>query len=263
VTDYSLADDLALALTLAGEADLIALDRYRAQDLDVQLKPDRSQVTDADTRVEQLVREHIESARPDDAILGEEFGTSGTGSRTWIIDPIDGTSNFVRGVPNWGLLLALVVDGVPEVGVVSAPALGRRWWAATGHGAWMQEDGGEARRIHVSGIDELSAASLSYNSLKGWDEAGRLDQLIALSRAVERTRAYGDLWSYMLVAEGAVDAAGEFDVKPWDVAPMFPIVREAGGTVTTIDGGTDLDARSLLVSNGLIHEEVLRILATR
>ncbi|MAT18643.1 MAG: histidinol phosphatase [Leifsonia sp.] len=263
MTDYSLADDLALALTLAGEADLIALDRYRAQDLDIQLKPDRSQVTDADKRVEQMVREHIDAARPDDAILGEEFGRSGTGSRTWIVDPIDGTSNFVRGVPNWGLLLALVIDGVPEVGVVSAPALGRRWWAATGHGAWMQEHGGEARRLHVSGIDDLSAASISYNSLKGWDDAGRLDQLVAASRAVDRTRAYGDLWSYMLVAEGAVDAAGEFDVKPWDVAPMYPIIREAGGTATTMDGGTELDAGSLLVSNGLLHDRLRHQFANR
>lgn len=263
MTDYSLADDLALALTLAGEADLIALDRYRAQDLDVQLKPDRTQVTDADTRVEQVVREHIDAARPDDAILGEEFGRSGGGHRTWIVDPIDGTSNFVRGVPNWGLLLALVVDGVPQVGVVSAPALGRRWWAATGHGAWMREAGGETRRIRVSGIDQLSAASLSYNSLKGWDDAGRLEQLISVSRAVDRTRAYGDLWSYMLVAEGAVDAAGEFDLKPWDIAPMYPIIREAGGTATTMEGGTELDTGSLLVSNGLIHDPLLEILATR
>lgn len=259
----SLADDLALALAIAGEADLIALDRYRAQDLDVQLKPDRTQVTDADRRVEKLVRSRIEASRPGDAVLGEEFGATGEGSRLWIVDPIDGTSNFVRGVPNWGLLLALTVDRVPQLGVVSAPALGRRWWAATARGAWGQERGGAPRRLSVSGVSELGEASLSYNSLKGWDEAGRLDALVALSRAVDRTRAYGDLWSYMLVAEGAVDVAGEFDLKPWDIAAIIPVIREAGGTATTADGGESIEAGSLIVSNGLLHPAVLDVIANR
>jgi histidinol-phosphatase len=255
---FTLADDLAVALTLAAEADLISIDRYRSQDLDVQLKPDRSQVTDADTRVEKVIREHLAKARPDDSILGEEFGTQGTSNRQWVIDPIDGTSNFVRGVPNWGALIALVIDGVPEVGVVSAPALGRRWWAATGHGAWVQEEGREPRRIRVSGIDDLADASLSYNSLQYWDRYGRLDQLVELSRTVERTRAYGDLWSYMLVAEGAVDIASEFDLKAWDIAALVPIVREAGGRITDIDGVENaLEARSLLATNGLLHSAVL------
>lgn len=260
---FTLADDLAVALVLAAEADLIAIDRYRSQDLDIQLKPDRSQVTDADTRVERVIREHLEAARPDDAILGEEFGTHGTSTRQWIVDPIDGTSNFVRGVPIWGALISLVVDGVPEVGVVSAPALGRRWWAATGHGAWLQEEGREPRRLHVSGIADLASASLSYNSLKHWDQHGRLDQLIALSRAVDRTRAYGDLWSYMLLAEGALDIAGEFDVKPWDIAALVPIVREAGGRVTDADGMEALDTLSVLATNGHLHDEVLARIATR
>lgn len=254
---FTLADDLAVGLTLAGEADLISIDRYRAQDLTVQLKPDRTQVTDADRRVEQVLREQLAAARPGDSILGEELGTEGAGSRQWIIDPIDGTSNFVRGVPVWGLLLALVVDGVPQVGVVSAPALGRRWWAATGHGAWMQEHGQEPRAIHVSGTSDLADASISYNSLQHWDRAGRLDQLVGLSRAVGRTRAYGDLWSYMLVAEGAVDVAGEFDLKPWDIAALVPIVREAGGRVSDVDGADPLTSDSLLATNGLLHDEVL------
>ena len=253
MTEYTLADDLALALALAADADLIALDRYRAQDLDVKLKPDRTEVTDGDKRVEKLVRDRLAAARPGDAILGEEFGTEGTGSRRWVIDPIDGTSNFVRGVPIWGLLLALTIDDVPQLGVVSAPALERRWWAATGHGAWMRTGEHEAHPIRVSGISELGDASVSYNNLQGWDQAGRLDQLIALSRAVGRTRAYGDLWAYMLVAEGAVDIAGEFDLKPWDVAALIPIIREAGGTATAIDGSDDIFSGSLLVSNGLLH----------
>src|SRR4051812_16874462 len=241
------------------------MERYRSQDLDVQLKPDRTQVTDADKRVERMIRDHLASARPRDAVFGEEFGEApGAGDdtgRRWIIDPIDGTSNFVRGVPIWGLLLALVIDGVPQLGVVSAPALGRRWWGATGHGAWAQQDAGEPRRLAVSGVEELAEASLSYNSLKGWDEAGHLDALLELSRAVGRTRAYGDLWSYMLVAEGAVDIAGEYDLKPWDIAALVPVVREAGGRVTTVTGGEPLGDDSILVSNGVLHDRALAMLA--
>jgi histidinol-phosphatase len=258
---FTLADDLAVALVLAAEADLVAIDRYRAQDLDVQLKPDRSQVTDADTRVERIIRDHLAAARPDDSIVGEEFGTHGASNRQWIIDPIDGTSNFVRGVPIWGALISLVIDGIPEVGVVSAPALGRRWWAATGHGAWLQHDGGEPRRLHVSGIADLAEATLSYNSIKHWDQHGRLDQLVALTREVGRARAFGDLWSYMLLAEGAIDIAGEFDVKPWDIAALVPIVREAGGRITDADGAEALDTLSVLATNGILHDEVLRRVA--
>ncbi|MGN6502901.1 MAG: inositol monophosphatase family protein [Pseudolysinimonas sp.] len=263
MTDPTLADDLAVALTLAHEADLIAIDRYRAQDLDVQLKPDRTQVTDADTRVEKMIRDHLAQARPQDAVLGEEFGGGDAHApgRQWIVDPIDGTANFVRGVPIWGSLIALVVDGVPQVGVVSAPALGRRWWGATGHGAWTEADGKPARRIRVSGITDAAEATLSYNSLKHWDAAGRLDQLIALSRAVGRTRAFGDLWSYMLLAEGSIDIAAEFDVKPWDIAALIPIVREAGGAVTDVTGGDRLDILSIVATNGALHGEVLDFLS--
>ena len=257
MTDFTLVDDLAVALALAAEADLIALDRYRAQDLDVRLKPDRTQVTDADTRVERMIRDHLAQARPGDAVLGEEFGSAGASTRQWIVDPIDGTSNFVRGVPIWGTLLALAIDGVPQVGVVSAPALGRRWWGATGHGAWLQLGDEQPRPIRVSGIDTLAEATLSYNSLKGWDDAGFLDPLIALSRVVARTRAFGDLWSFMLLAEGAIDLAGEFDLKPWDIAALAPVVREAGGRLTTIDGDESIWSPSVLVSNGVLHDEAL------
>jgi histidinol-phosphatase len=261
----TLADDLAVALTLAHEADLIAIDRYRAQDLEVQLKPDRTEVTDADTRVERMIRDHLAQARPGDAILGEEFGGGDPHApgRQWIVDPIDGTANFVRGVPIWGSLISLAIDGVPQVGVVSAPALGRRWWGATGHGAWLEVQGEAARRIRVSAIDDLAEATLSYNSLKHWDQYGRLDDLIALSRGVGRTRAFGDLWSYMLLAEGAIDVAAEFDVKPWDIAALVPIVREAGGTVTSATGDDRLDGLSVVASNGALHQSVLQVLAAR
>ena len=257
MTDFTLVDDLAVALTLAAEADLIALDRYRAQDLDVRLKPDRTQVTDADTRVERMIRDHLADARPSDAVLGEEFGAAGESSRQWIVDPIDGTSNFVRGVPIWGTLLALAIDGVPQVGVVSAPALGRQWWGATGHGAWLRVGDEEPRPIRVSGIDALGEATLSYNNLQGWDEAGYLEPLVALSRSVGRTRAFGDLWSYMLLAEGAIELAGEFDMKPWDIAALAPVVREAGGRLTTIDGEETIWSPSTFASNGLLHEAAL------
>ncbi len=255
--DPTIADDLALALALAAEADLIAMDRYRSQDLGIQLKADKSIVTDADTRVERVIRDRISEARPHDAVLGEEFGSVGDSPRQWIIDPIDGTSNFARAVPIWGALIALAVDGVPVVGVVSAPALGRRWWGATGHGAWLQQDGGEARRLSVSRIDTLEDATLSYNNLQTWDQYGYLDRLVALSRKVGRTRAFGDLWSYMLLAEGAIDIAGEFDVKPWDIAALVPIVTEAGGRVTTATGTDALDEASVLATNGVLHDTVL------
>lgn len=265
----SLADDLELALAIAAEADLISMDRYLAADLDVSLKADRTHVTDADRRIEQLIRERLAAARPGDAILGEEFGGELSAARQWIIDPIDGTANFMRGVPVWGTLLALTINGVPEVGVVSAPALGRRWFAATGGGAWLEATGAprgaagrERRSIRVSEVGELGEASLSYNSLKGWDDERLLLQLIALSRQLWRTRAYGDLWSYMLVAEGAVDLAGEPDLKPWDIAALVPIVREAGGTATDFDGGDPLsDSGTLLVSNGRLHAAALEALA--
>ncbi len=216
MTSYTLADDLSLALSLAGNADLISLDRFQSLDLKVTTKPDRTPVTDADTAVERSIRSGIEAARPHDAILGEEYGEQAgdAAGRQWIIDPIDGTANFLRGVPIWGTLIALAIDGVPEVGVVSSPALGKRWWAARGHGAFLQVHGEDARAIHVSGIVDLADASVSYNNIQGWDGAGKLEALIALQRSVWRARSIGDAWAYMLVAEGALDAAGEWDMKP-------------------------------------------------
>lgn len=261
MTDYSIADDLALALALAADADLISLDRYSAVDLVVTTKPDRTPVTDADQAVERRIRAGIEAARPGDAILGEEYGTEGDSSRQWIIDPIDGTANFLRGVPIWGTLIALAVDGDPVVGVVSSPALGRRWWGATGHGAWGQQHGGEPTRLRVSGVRELADASISYNSLQGWDGAGRLDQVIALSRSVWRSRAIGDMWSYMLLAEGALDVVAEFDLQPYDMAALVPIVREAGGRFSSVDGQPGPWHGSALATNGPLHEAAMRLLA--
>ena len=258
----ALADDLALALDLADRADAVSIDRFRAVDLRVTTKPDRTPVTDADQAVERAIRDRLGAKRPDDGILGEEYGTAaGTGAgvhRQWIIDPIDGTANFLRGVPIWGTLIALAIDGVPVVGVVSAPALDQRWWAATGLGAHTAQRGGPSRRLAVSGVRDLADASLSYNSLPGWDQAGRLQPIIALTRAVWRARAIGDMWSYMLVAEGAIDIAGEFDLQPYDMAALQPIVEEAGGRFTSVDGESGPWHGSALATNGLLHEEVLR-----
>jgi histidinol-phosphatase len=260
VTDFSLSDDLALALALAADADHISLDRFRAVDLVVTTKPDRTPVTDADQAVERGIRSGIEAARPTDSILGEEYGTEGDSARQWIIDPIDGTANFLRGVPIWGTLIALAIDGVPVVGVVSAPALGKRWWAATGHGAWAQETGGVARPIAVSQVSDLADASLSYNSLQGWDGEGRLDDIVRLSRAVWRSRAIGDMWSYMLLAEGALDIVTEFDLQPYDMAALIPIVEEAGGRFSSVAGEPGPWGGSALATNGRLHQPTLDVL---
>ena len=257
---YTAADDLALALTLAAEADLVSLERFEALDLTVTTKPDRTPVTDADQAVERIIRERIQSARPHDGILGEEFGTEGGTDRQWIIDPIDGTANFMRGVPIWGTLIALAVEGKPVVGVVSAPALRKRWWAAEGHGAFAQVHGEDALPIHVSGVSSLADAAVSYNNIQGWDQAGRLDSLVALERSVFRARSIGDAWAYMLVAEGHLDVAGEWDMKPYDIAALIPIIEEAGGRFTSLEGEAGPWSGSALATNGVLHEAVLEII---
>jgi histidinol-phosphatase len=262
VTEYSLADDLSLALALAAEADLVSIARYEAVDLVVTTKPDRTPVTDADQAVERLLRERIEAARPHDSILGEEYGGERESGRQWILDPIDGTANFLRGVPIWGTLIALAIDGVPQVGVVSSPALGHRWWAAKGHGAFTaptrhEDTGARARKLNVSAVKDLEGASLSYNSLTGWDGEGRIDDVIGLVRSVWRSRAYGDMWSYMLLAEGALDIVGEFDLKPYDMAALIPIVEEAGGRFTGVNGVDGPWEGSALATNGILHDTVL------
>ena len=261
----TLADDLALALELADAADAISMARFEALDLVVTTKPDRTPVTDADQAVERAIRTLVAERRPTDGILGEEFGTAGPTTRQWIIDPIDGTAGFLRGINIWGTLIALAIDGVPVLGVVSSPALGKRWWAATGGGAWSTDarfPTAPPTRLSVSGVASLADASLSYGSIQQWDAAGRLDTLVALSRQVWRTRAYGDMWSYMLLAEGHLDIAGEFDLQPYDMAALVPIVQEAGGRFTSVDGEDGPWHGSALATNGRLHDVVLAALAT-
>lgn len=268
----SLDDDLRLALRLADAADAISRERFGALDLMIDTKPDSTPVTDADRAVEEAIRSLLAAERPDDSIRGEEFGTSGAATRQWILDPIDGTAHFLRGVPIWATLIALAVDRVPVVGVVSAPALGTRWWAAAGSGAWAVDTrstatgaapAGLPRRLRVSGIDTLAEATFSYNSIQQWDGAGRLPQLLELARTVWRDRAYGDAWPYMLVAEGLLDGAGEFDVKPYDLAALVPIVQEAGGRFTSADGEDGPWHGSAIATNGALHDEILGIVALR
>ncbi len=249
------ADDLALALRLADQADALTMDRFGALDLAIETKPDLTPVTDADKGAEETLRAILSEARPGDGIFGEEFGGAPVSTgRVWVLDPIDGTKNFVRGVPVWCTLIALISDGVPVVGVISAPALGRRWWAADGLGAHTSF-AGRQRRIQVSGVNELSAASLSYSDLTtGWDD--RRERFVALTDEVWRVRAYGDFWSYCLVAEGAVDIACEPEVKVWDIAPLDILIREAGGTFSSLDGQSGPHGGSALATNGHLHEAV-------
>lgn len=258
-----LADDLALALRLADAADAQSSARFRAADLRIETKPDRTPVTDGDQAVERAIRDLLAAERPDDAILGEEYGGERAAGRQWIVDPIDGTTNFLRGQPVWGTLIALAIDGVPVVGVASAPALGRRWWGAIGEGAWAAAlPAGSPERIRVSGVRRAEDAFISYNAIQGWDEAGWLEPLLALTRTVWRSRALGDFWAYMLVAEGQLDMAGEHDVKVYDIAALAPIVQEAGGRFTSLTGVDGPWEGTGLATNGLLHDEILAIVGS-
>ncbi|NLG48181.1 histidinol-phosphatase [Gordonia sp. (in: high G+C Gram-positive bacteria)] len=255
-TDFTA--DLDLALRLADAADAVTRDRFGALDLAVSDKPDLTPVSDADLAVERLVREVLATERPDDAVLGEEFGGDAVFSgRQWVVDPIDGTKNFVRGVPVWASLIALLDDGVPVVGVVSAPALNRRWWAATGTGAWASHDGAQSRRIRVSDVPRIGSASLSFSSLSGWRDRGLREQFVALTDEVWRVRAYGDFFSYCLLAEGALDIALEPEVSLWDLAALDVLVREAGGRFTDVAGADGPHGGSAVATNTALHDEVL------
>jgi len=244
-------DDLQLALALADEADAITMKFFRASALAVQTKVDRTPVTEADLAVEKLLRERIAKERPDDAIVGEEFGGSGTSSRRWIIDPIDATKNFMRGIPVFATLIALE----NEIGVVSAPALRMRWWASRGDGAFCN-----GRRLHVSAIATIEEAQLSYDDISGWEKAGLREQFLAFDRRCGRTRGFGDFWGHMLVAEGACDIAAEPEVALWDMAPIVVIVEEAGGRFSNLAGQPGAGGGSGISTNGLLHDAVLEAL---
>ena len=253
-------DDLRLAHVLADDADSVAASRFKALDLHVMTKPDLTPVTDADRAVEESIRRTLSRARPRDAVLGEEQGSSGHSQRRWVIDPIDGTKSFVRGVPVWATLIGLMVDDEVVVGVVSAPQLNRRWWAMRDGGAWTGKSLLRAAPCQVSDVSRLEDASFSYSSLGGWEERGRLEDFLALSRRCWRTRAYGDFWSYMLVAEGAVDIAAEPELHLYDMAALDVIVREAGGLFTSLEGEPGPEGGNALASNGKLHDQALAFL---
>ena len=282
LNSFDLLDDLALAHALADLADAISLDRYQAQDLVITTKPDNTPVTDADRAVETAIREALATHRHTDGLVGEEFGSDkGTSGRYWVIDPIDGTKNFMRGVPTWATLIALVqVDsaGIEEVvvGIASAPALARRWSAAKGHGASVRFSGGisdsslieleeddfggseygiNEKKIAVSKVASISDASISYSDFVGWGD--RLEPFQKMLANAWRTRGIGDFWSHMLVAEGAVDVAIEPSLALWDMAALDIIVREAGGTFTNTAGQTGPFGGSGVSTNGLLHNAVI------
>lgn len=257
-----LSDDLALALRLADAADAAAMARFDARDLDVRVKADDTHVTEADLTTEEAIRAILGAERPDDGVLGEEFGASGANRRQWIVDPIDGTANYLKGIPMWTTLIALAIDGVPRVGVASQPALGRRWWAASGLGAWTDTPSGP-RRLRVSTVSDIASASVSFQSITQWDDVGRVDDLLRLTRAAWRDRGYGDAWPYMLLAEGRLEFVAEFDVKEYDIAALVPIVTEAGGRFTDIDGADSLTSRSSLATNGILHDDFLSLIRPR
>ena len=256
-------DDLRLAHVLADEADRATMSRFRALDLRVDTKPDLTPVSDADRTTEQTLRSILRRARPRDAVHGEEFDDTGHGPRRWVVDPIDGTKNYVRGVPVWATLLALTDADAVVAAVVSAPALGRRWWAARGAGAWTGRSLASASPCRVSEVAKLGDASVSYSDLTGWALQSRLRPFLDLLGEVWRTRAYGDFWSYMLVAEGAVDVAAEPEVALHDLAAVSLVVEEAGGRFSDLSGRPGPAGGSAVATNGHLHDEVLRRLRSR
>ena len=256
-------DDLCLAHVLADGADAVTMSRFKALDLRVDTKPDLTPVTDADRAVEEAIRGTLRRSRPRDAITGEEFGETGHGPRRWVLDPIDGTKNFVRGVPVWATLIALMDGDVVVAGVVSAPGLGRRWWAAHGTGAYTGKSLASATRLAVSEIGDLRDASLSYSSLGGWLDSGRGRGFLDLYRGVWRQRGFGDFWSYMLVAEGAVDIAAEPEVALYDLAALVVVVEEAGGRFTDLEGHPGPAGGSAVATNERLHDQVLALLGRR
>jgi len=255
VTEH--ANDLELALRLADAADAQTSARFQQSGLSIETKPDRTPVTEADLAAEAAMLKLLAAERPADAILSEEAGVSGTGPRQWVLDPVDGTKQFLRGLPSWATLVALREDDQTVVAVVSAPALGRRWWATAGGGAWSDR----GKRLRVSSVTELDDAVLLHAELSAWDSIGGPEPLLALSRQCWQSRGYGDFWIHCLVAEGAADIAAEPGPSLWDLAAPALIVEEAGGRFTSLNGQSGPAGGSGLSTNSALHESALSALA--
>lgn len=267
MNNFAIADDLDIARLALEAADLISMPAFLSGKYRISQKEDDSLVTEIDLAVERVVRSVISDARPEDSIYGEELSDNSLGDRPepgrqWTIDPIDGTAGFSRGLPIWATLISLMIDGRPVVGAVSAPAMGKAWFGAIGLGSWSwRKDGDSKRSLRVSRTGSLADAIISYNSMANWIADGRKEAVLELTTKAWLTRAFGDFWSYMLVAEGAVDVAGEPDLRPYDIAPLVPIIEEAGGQFTSLDGNTSVWEGSALASNKILHEEVLGLIS--
>lgn len=251
---------LGFAHELLDETDAIAR-RHVAGALTVTAKPDRTLVTQADTEIERHIRDRIGDAYPSHAVFGEEFGAADdSGAGRWIVDPIDATHNVVRGIEIFATLLAFERDGDLELGLVSAPGMGRRWFARRGHGAQLRLDGAE-RPIRVSQVRTLSEAQIVFSTLRGLDDAGLGDGLHRLTQAAWRDRGFGDFWGHVLVAQGSAEAMLEYGVNPWDMAAPYLVVTEAGGRMTDLDGRPTWTSPQVLTSNGVLHEALLELVA--
>lgn len=250
--------DLDQAFRLADTADGIAMKYYRSRDLVVETKPDDSPVTQGDKEVEKALSK-IVSEEYGDSYVGEEGTKSGSSSRRWLVDPIDGTKNFLRGFPIWGTLISLESGGEVVVSCISAPALGRRWWASKNGGAFTKDPNGNVRRIHVSKVSDISNSFLLHNSMMTWDKTNETDKVLALLRKTWRQRHVGDFLAFLYVAEGVAD--GCFDNFPalWDIEAAQLIVEEAGGEVwTSANENTPIDARRHCVaSNGNFTQTII------
>ena len=257
-----MASDLDFALRLAELADELTMAHYLRDGLRIETKPDLTPVTEADQAVERAIRNALATTYPEDGIIGEEFDAhDDSNKRVWVIDPIDATKNYVRGIPVWATLIGLLENGKPTLGVVSAPAMGRRWWASAGAGAFTQDPSGEVRSISVSGVASLSDSSLSFSDAVGWDAYP--EALEDLQAHTWRARAYGDFLSHVFVAEGAVDVAIEPELNVWDMVAFAAIVQEAGGTVTGLNGEDFISAGNALTTNGLVHAQALALINKR
>ena len=256
----NLQEDFASAIRATDAADQISLTGFNSQSFGVSRKADNSEVTEIDRATEKAIVEVFTAERPGYGIFGEEYGVSGPtdAEYQWVIDPIDGTTNFVRGVPVWATLIALVHNGVPVLGVVSAPAMGFRWWATTGGGSFFSNAGRDATRICVSKTQTIAESHVSTTPNAGWQALGGIPKLVQLQTDASRARGFGDFWQHMLVAHGAIDVAVDvIGLQPYDNAAIYPIVQEAGGTITNRFGVADWRADSSISSNGILHSEII------